>query len=111
MKKSLLILLFLLTSCWSSQESVRKSTEAAAQIDAMFVEHSNKWQIVFMAGKPSQETIAAVMAAAEEDRRKFHGLMTVFVQYLNSLGAIDPVAFQQQAIELAKSIKELGGGR
>ena len=111
MKKILFLpIAFLTTSCVSSVQ-VEKATAAAAQIDALFTDHSNKWQQIFFAGNPSQSTISVVMAAASEDRQRFHALMNSFVQYLQSSGAIDPVLFQQQAIELAKAIKEVGGSQ
>jgi len=98
--------LFILAFASCSTVDAAKTTEAAAQLNTIFTQHSGKWQMIFMAGKPSPETIAIVMAAAEEDRRRFNDLMTVFVQYLNTAGVIDPVKFQQQVLELAREIKD-----
>lgn len=110
MRRFAFITAFALAGCCAPAD-VAKTTEVAAQLNAIFTEHSGKWQAVFMAGKPSAETIAVVTAAAEEDRRRFNNLMTVFVQYLNTAGVIDPVKFQQQVIEIAREVKELSGGK
>lgn len=110
MKKLFLIPILLFTSCVSQRENVQKATNAAAQISAIFTDHSNKWQAVFMAGKPSNELIAVVMAAAEEDRRRFSAVMNTFIQYISSTGIVDPIEYQKQALELAKSIKDLVKG-
>ena len=108
MRRLALITTFALAGCCATAD-VAKTTEVAAQLNTIFTEHSAKWQMVFMAGKPSAETIAVVTAAAEEDRRRFNSLMTVFVQYLNSAGVIDPVKFQQQLIDVAREVKDLTG--
>lgn len=110
MKKIALFSVLLLAGC-QTQLNVEKTTEAASTIDALFTEHSNNWQKIFMAGKPSPETIAVVMAAVEDDRRKFHALMSVMVQHLASANMIDPVKFQQQVIDAATAIKDITGGR
>ncbi len=100
------LLLFVLgfQSC-ATPEQIDPITRAAAQATVEYREHSARWQAVFMAGRPSPETIALVMAEAEADRRRFESLMAALVENARSLGFANPLQYQQLILEAAALIK------